>query len=128
MCYLCQPDGDKARKAIQAAAKVWGRKAPGTDEPPYIPSWGDSHDWTLPPAKAKAWTAKDFDRYQQRSIADQETRHVRANTVGYGLMATDLSDKVIAWEKSYPIRRDDGPGWELEARQRKQAKRQRVAA
>lgn len=65
MCYLCQPNGDPARKSILAALRVWKRKrcpecrrSRTTCE---VGSWGDSHDWTLPPAKRVAF---DFDAYQ----------------------------------------------------------------
>ena len=76
MCYLCGPD--KARKSIDAALRVWKRKTCGPECSLFLPvsdevcqtkvgSWGNSHDWTKPPTKAKRWTPRDFALYQKRT-------------------------------------------------------------
>ena len=63
MCYLCGPD--KARKSIDAAARVWRGKsvtdkvqAKSDGELGYRRSWGYRHDWTLPPKRVRCPPAR----------------------------------------------------------------------
>jgi hypothetical protein len=75
MCYIC---GTKRSKAVMGAVKVWGRKKCGPQctgcdafrwQGPTSgeASWSNPSGWDLPPKRAKAWTAKDFDAYQKRT-------------------------------------------------------------